>query len=422
MKALKNALCIYLSIAMALMGSGCGSQGGAPATGEAPEDPAVEVQAESATADSDLSQLSVFDLPVVETDGIEYSQLSDPELQRYLEDAVYTQLIEELDSSEYVVEDVEATYISKEYVDELAYNSQANVYFGFTLEELESYYQGEKYVFTLGEDGHTITRAFEGYDDTYAQVVKNVAMGGGVILLCVTISAVSGGVGAPAASMVFAMAAKSGTIVALSSGAISFISAAVLTGIETGDVEQALDAGVLQASESFKWGAIGGALTGGASKAYGLYQATAGGLTMNQVATIQRESRLPLDVIRQLNNMDQYEILKEAGCYARMVNGQTALVRDIDLTRLDEMGRTNLQRMQQGLAPLDPQGVAYELHHVGQRTDSMLAILTQEEHRLGDSYGIWHHLVESGVDHGTSWATQKSAFWKAMGEALAALA
>ena len=44
----------------------------------------------------------------------------------------------------------------KEYLDELAFNSQENVYFGYTLSELNAQFQGEKYIFTLGENNETV--------------------------------------------------------------------------------------------------------------------------------------------------------------------------------------------------------------------------------------------------------------------------
>ena len=50
---------------------------------------------------------------------------------------------------------------------------------------------------------------------------------------------------------------------------------------------------------------------------------------------------------------------------------------DIDLTKEDDFGRTNLERMKQGLAPLDKDGNPIELHHVGQKMDSPLAELTR---------------------------------------------
>lgn len=209
---------------------------------------------------------SVNEVAAIQTAGLEFEALSDPDLQRYVADAVYSDLVQKIDSDEYYVENVQTTYVSKEYLEELSYNTQSNIYFGYTLADLEEAFGGERYVFTLGEDGRTTVKAFEGYDDTYDQVLRNIAVGTGVILVCVTVSAVAGTAGAPAASVIFAVSAKSGAVVALSSGAISGVSAAIFKGIETGDMDEALKAGAFSGSEGFKWGAIGGALCGGVEK------------------------------------------------------------------------------------------------------------------------------------------------------------
>lgn len=129
----------------------------------------------------------------------DFTDLSDENLLRYVEDEVYAGITERLASEDYIVESVDAIYISKEYLEEIEYNSQENIYFGYTLSELDAQYDGTRYVFTLGDDGQTTTKAFEKYDDTYEQVIKNVAIGTGVILICATVSVVSAGVGAPAA-------------------------------------------------------------------------------------------------------------------------------------------------------------------------------------------------------------------------------
>ena len=126
----------------------------------------------------------------------------------YLEDSIYSELVTALNSEDYFVENVNAIYISKEYLEEVAYNSQENIYFGYTLSELDSYFQGTRYVFTLGDDGQTVVTEFQKYDDTYDQMLKNVAIGTGVILVCVTVSIVTYGAGAPAVSMIFAASAK----------------------------------------------------------------------------------------------------------------------------------------------------------------------------------------------------------------------
>ena len=142
----------------------------------------------------------------------EFRRMGDAALLPYLENSLYEQLVSDLDSSDYFVENVQAVYISQEYLDELAFNSQENVYFGYTLSELNAQFQGEKYIFTLGENNETVVVPWTDYDDAYDRVIRNVAIGTGVILVCVTVSVVSAGVGAPAVSMIFAMAAKDSAV------------------------------------------------------------------------------------------------------------------------------------------------------------------------------------------------------------------
>ena len=323
---------------------------------------------------------------------VDFNSLDDVELQRYVQDNIYNELVEQLDSDAYFVENVSAIYISQEYIDELTYNSKPNVYFGYTLEEIDAVYQGTRYVFTMSEDGDTIVVPFQEYDDTFEQVIKNVAIGTGVILICVTVSVVSGGAGAPAVSMIFAASAKSGTIFALSSGGLSTVASGIVTGIETGDMDEALKAAALSGSEGFKWGAVSGVISGGATEAVALKGATLNGLTMNEAAIIQKESGFPLDVIKQFRNMEQYNICKDAGLTSKLVNGKTALIRNIDLNYVDDAtGYTNLELMSRGYAPIDPAtGTKYQLHHIGQKADSTLAILTEAEHKLGGNDSIWH--------------------------------
>ena len=344
-----------------------------------------------------------------------FDKLSDPRLLGYMESAVYAEVLDHIDSTKYVVENVEAVYVSKEYLEESAYNSKSNVFFGYTLDELDQQFQGKKYIFTLGDDGKTTVKEFSPYDDTYDKILLNVAIGTGVILVCVVLTVATEGAGAPAAAAIFAASAKSGAIAALSSAAIGGTAAGIMTGIETQDFDESLKAAALAGSESYKWGAITGAITGGAGEAAALHGATTSGLTMNQVAQIQRESHYPLDVIKGLKNMEQYDILKKAGVTAKMLKGKTALVRDIDLNFVDEMGRTNLARMQSGLSPLDPTGVPYELHHIGQKADSTLAILTRSEHRMGGNHAIWHEFTGAtdNPSTGAGWIKTRKEFWEA---------
>lgn len=394
----RKMLACLLSAALVLQG--CGSAG---------FDSGVSSDAENETAATDQA--------VASTKTGEFSSLSDGELKGYLESNIYDDLIDRFDQN-YLVQGIETVYVSQEYLDELAFNSEANIYFGYTLAELEGQFDGEKYVYTVGDDGQTMVKAFEAQDDdTFNTVVKNVAMGSGVILVCITVSALAAP-SAPAVSMIFAVAAKTGTEAALSIGAISALTAGATKAIETGgNMNEALKSAVVADSEGFKWGAIGGCLTGGAKETAGLKWATKSGLKMNEAATIQRESKYPLDVIRNIKSMDEYSVYKSAGLEAKAVGNKAALVQEIDLSRVDEKGMTNLQRMEKGKPPLDADGKAYELHHLNQENEGTLAVLTQEQHRGKGLFSVLHDKWTDGaVGHGADWAKTKKEFWQNLAE------
>lgn len=347
----------------------------------------------------------------------EFTSLDDKQLLVHVEDLVYREAVSSINSEEYFVENVSAVYISKEYLDEVAFNSQSNIYFGYTLTELDKIFQGTKYIFTLSESGTTTVQELEAIEDVSTEtMLKNVAIGTGVILVCVTVSVVSAGAGAPAISMIFAASATTAKTFSISSAAFGGISAGVVTGIETGDFNEAIEAAAMGATEGLKWGAISGAVIGGVSQGSALYGAAKQtNFTMNQYAQIQQETGYPLDVIKQFHTMDEYQAFRNANLKPTVVGNKTALVKtDIDLTKVDAKGRTNLERMKQGLAPQDSNGVSYELHHVGQKKDGTLAIMSQAEH---DNPAI-HGFLQKTEAHaaGTNWDAERQAFWKAFAE------
>jgi hypothetical protein len=347
-------------------------------------------------------------------DDVSFSGLDDAKLLTYVENTVYSDLIDELDDN-YFVENVDAVYLSQEYINDLAYNSQDNVFFGYSLDDLEAQFQGERYAFTLGDDGQTtVIELQEVYDDTYDQIIQNVAIGSGVILVCVTVSTVTGGT-APAVSMIFAASAQTGTVFALESGVLSFAAASIARGYQTQDFEQAIKAGALAASESFKWGAIIGGVSGGINEGLALKGATLNGLTMNEVAKIQRESKWPLEAIKSIHSTAEYEIYKNAELIpTQMVDGTWAFLREIDWNLTDEFGRTNIERVKANLAPIDAEGKSYELHHIGQKADSPLAILSYSEHHAAGNYKILHYQEEGKNVADAVWKEQKKDFWNAV--------
>lgn len=367
---MKRLIALFLSLTMVL--TGCSK----PQT----QNPASESTINTVSAPAEWVEV----LP-------EFDSLSDENLLLEVENLVYRETVEALDSEEYVVENVSAVYLSKEYLEEAAFNSQSNVYFGYTLAELDEIFQGTRYIFTLGDDGTTAVQELQVIDDHTAEtMLRNIAIGTGVILVCVTVSVVSAGAGAPAVSIIFAASATTAKTMAVSSAAFGGISAGVVRGIETGDFDEAMEAAALGAAEGFKWGAVSGAVIGGGNEAFLLKSATKSGLTMNEVALIQKESNLPMDVISQFHSMKEYLVYKEAGLKPVIVNGRVALVQDIDLNYVSELSDgtkvTNLERMQRGFAPIEPAtGKAYELHHIGQKADGTLAVLTRDQHRKNAS-------------------------------------
>lgn len=108
----------------------------------------------------------------------------------YVEDEIYNELIDSLAGTDYVVENVEAIYISQEYLEEVAYNTRANIFFGYTLAELDAQFEGTRYVFTLGEDNQTSVIPFEEYieESVYLKLLKDIADADGVIVIYTNLS------------------------------------------------------------------------------------------------------------------------------------------------------------------------------------------------------------------------------------------
>lgn len=366
-----------------------------------------------------LTQDNVWDDQATPT----FTSMSDPELADYLEGEIYADLVEGLNSDGYFVENVETVYVSQEYLDELKYNSWENIYFGYTLSDIIESFGETPYVFTLGDDGQTHVVPFSPYDDTWDVAMQNVAIGTGVILVCVTVSAITGGAGLPVVSAIFAVSAESASAAAVSGAVISGAISGIATGIETGDPEETLKSVALSASDGFKIGAIMGAAAGGIGEMVALRGATTNGLSYAEAAAIQQESKYPVDVIKGFQTKEQYEICKEAGLRVGTVNNKTALVRDIDPSYTKD-GITNLDRMLNGRPALDPTGTAYELHHIGQRVDSTLAILTRAEHRQGGNHRIWHYIGEATENPAKQpgWNKQASDVWRSIGEQLSGAA
>jgi filamentous hemagglutinin len=84
----------------------------------------------------------------------------------------------------------------------------------------------------------------------------------------------------------------------------------------------------------------------------------------------------------------------------------------IDPNLVDARGRTNLQRMQDGLAPLGPDGESINVHHMLQTQDSPLVELTETFHQ--DNFRVIHinmgRRFPSGIDR-NAFNAWKRAYW-----------
>ncbi len=150
------------------------------------------------------------------------------------------------------------------------------------------------------------------------------------------------------------------------------------------------------------------------------------GLTDEEKQKIKEETGWSDEIIDNIKNMKQYEILKNAGLIEVEINGRKCLIKEnIDLDYMDEDGISNRERMERGLAPLDSKtGKPIELHHLGQKADSPLVELTEEEHRTGEyedgkkNQSLWHdNTIESEVHgEGNNWDQERKTHWKARAE------
>ena len=84
----------------------------------------------------------------------------------------------------------------------------------------------------------------------------------------------------------------------------------------------------------------------------------------------------------------------------------------IDPNLVDSRGRTNLQRMEKGLAPIGPYGNPVNLHHMTQTNDSAIAEITQSFYQQNTKViHINPNTIPSGINR-SEFNIWKSNYWK----------
>ena len=138
------------------------------------------------------------------------------------------------------------------------------------------------------------------------------------------------------------------------------------------------------------------------------------GLKDEERTKIREESGWSDEIISSINSMEEYEIYKNAGLQEAEYDGKKCLIRnDIDWEQKDAMGRTNRERSEQGLSPINKEGKVIELHHIGQHADSPLAELTAQEHRGKGNDTILHNKTKESEINRQAFAGERSEHWEA---------
>ncbi len=181
-------------------------------------------------SESDLEHVEEVEGEVPEFEG-----LDDPEIPTYLEEEIYASLTAELGEGEYTIESVDAVWLSKEYLEESAYNQLENIYFGYYLSDVEEDFGGMNYVFTLDENGQTTVEEFEEYEGFINENIVPIAVVGGIILVTVVVVCNWGTI-----KLTVTTAVKNTSKLVFLTKGCEYLTKAIVVGVQSGDVEQAV--------------------------------------------------------------------------------------------------------------------------------------------------------------------------------------
>ena len=113
---MKRVIALCLAVLMTL--TGCTQQTAQNPTLDTSTPSEVET---SSAPTSETEQTTAQDVPVFAEDTEpNFATLSDPSLLQYVEDNIYSDLVARFDSEDYIVESVNAVYVSEEYLEEVA--------------------------------------------------------------------------------------------------------------------------------------------------------------------------------------------------------------------------------------------------------------------------------------------------------------
>lgn len=142
------------------------------------------------------------------------------------------------------------------------------------------------------------------------------------------------------------------------------------------------------------------------------------GLSEEEKVKIKEETGWSNEIVDAIENMDQYEIYKNADLHEAEINGRKCLVKDIDLDYVDpDTGMTNRERMEKGRAPIDAKtGEKIELHHMGQNFDGPFAELDENSEHGDGNHKVLHTRTENSwrnnLEQKNQYQTEKRVHWQ----------
>ncbi|WP_300340369.1 HNH/ENDO VII family nuclease [Fusobacterium sp.] len=133
-----------------------------------------------------------------------------------------------------------------------------------------------------------------------------------------------------------------------------------------------------------------------------------------QNTNLKYNKNLSPNIKKYIVNPNEKSIYNTLNLKETKINNRRILRREnmYNLNKKDNKGRTNLERMKQGLAPLDDDNHSIELHHIGQKMDSPLAELRYDEHKkyFGD---IHNNFIKSEIDR-VKFNKEKKEYWETL--------
>ena len=116
------------------------------------------------------------------------------------------------------------------------------------------------------------------------------------------------------------------------------------------------------------------------------------GLSDSDKIMIKKETGWSDNIIEHIDNMEQYEIYKNAELHVAEINGRECLIKDVKVDYVDpKTGMTNAELMRMGRSPIDYKtGEKIELHHMGQDFESPFAELCENTEHGDGNHKVLH--------------------------------